>query len=161
MARLSQKAWNNVIIFAMLAMILMLNLSSFKSDDTDLPIPIIEEGGILLSLQIDQNIIERAGQTWRFSSSSPIQSALSTENQVSAGQLATLVDNWQRALVKSQSQVDAQVLQSPDVVVVLWLAGERNGRVLPIKTIAGQTYILFNDEVVLLDFPTVEQLTQW
>ncbi len=159
MARLSQKAWNNVIIFAMLAMILILNISSFKSDDSDFPIPIIEEGGLLLSLQIDQYVIERAGQTWRLSSSSPLANEQSLEERSDA--LAMLVDNWQRALVKSQYEVTAEALQSPDVVVVLWLAGERNGLVLPIKTINQQTYLMFNNEVMLLDFPTVEQLTQW
>lgn len=159
MARLSQKAWNNVIIFAMLAMILVLNISSFKSDDSDFPIPIIEEGGLLLSLQIDQYVIERAGQTWRLSSSSPLANGQTSANESYA--LAALVDNWQRALVKSQNEVTAEALQLPDVVVVLWLAGERNGLVLPIKTINQQTYLMFNNEVMLLDFPTVEQLTQW
>ncbi|AEP28212.1 hypothetical protein [Brumicola nitratireducens] len=159
MVRLSQKAWNNVIIFAMLAMILILNISSFKSDDSDFPVPIIEEGGLLLSLQIDQYVIERAGQTWRLSSSSPLANEQSLEERSDA--LAKLVDNWQRALVKSQYEVTAEVLESPDVVVVLWLAGERNGLVLPIKTINQQTYLMFNNEVMLLDFPTVEQLTQW
>jgi hypothetical protein len=159
MARLSQKAWNNVIIFAMLAMILILNISSFKSDDSDFPVPIIEEGGLLLSLQIDQYVIERAGQTWRLSSSSPLTNSQSSTEESYA--LAALVDNWQRALVKPQHEVTAEVLQSPDVVVVLWLAGERNGLVLPIKTINQQTYLMFNNEVMLLDFPTVEQLTQW
>jgi hypothetical protein len=159
MARLSQKAWNNVIIFAMLAMIFMLNINHFQSDDTHLPVPLIEEGGILLSLQIDQNIIERAGRTWRFSSSSPEAKNSAGEGQ--AGKLAALVDNWQRALVKSQNEVTADSLQSPDLVVVLWLAGERNGLVLPIKTIQQQTYLIFNNEVMLLDFPTVEQLSQW
>tara|TARA_R110002124_G_scaffold235983_2_gene401228 strand:+ start:211 stop:690 length:480 start_codon:yes stop_codon:yes gene_type:complete len=159
MARLSQKAWNNVIIFAMLAMILILNISSFKSDDSDFPVPIIEEGGLLLSLQIDQYVIERAGQTWRLSSSSPLANDQSLEERSDA--LAILVDNWQRALVKSQYEVTAEALQSPDIVVVLWLAGERNGLVLPIKTINQQTYLMFNNEVMLLDFPTVEQLTQW
>jgi len=159
MARLSQKAWNNVIIFAMLAMILMLNLSSFRGDDSDLPVPIIEDGGILLSLQIDQDIIERAGKTWRLASSSA--SFGREETQANAGNLATLVDNWQRALVKPQNTVSKDALASPDYIVVLWLAGERNGRVLPIKTIEQQSYLLLNDEVVLLDFPTIEQLTQW
>jgi hypothetical protein len=159
MVRLSQKAWNNVIIFAMLAMIFMLNISSFQSDDSDLPVPVIEEGGVLLSLQIDQNIIERAGRTWRFSSSSPQAMNIAQEGQ--AAKLAVLVDNWQGALVKSQSEVTVDSLRSPDVVVVLWLAGERNGLVLPIKTIQQQTYLILNNEVMLLDFPTVEQLTQW
>jgi hypothetical protein len=159
MARLSQKAWNNVIIFAMLAMILILNISSFKSDDSDFPVPIIEEGGLLLSLQIDQYVIERAGQTWRLSSSSPLANEQSLKERSDA--LAMLVDNWQRALVKSQYEITAEALQSPDVVVVLWLAGERNGLVLPIKTINQQTYLMFNNKVMLLDFPTVEQLTQW
>jgi hypothetical protein len=158
MARLSQKAWNNVIIFSMLAMILILNLDSFRSNDSDLPIPIIEDGGILLSLQIDQDVIERAGQTWRFSASSP---GLSKATAASPERLATLVDNWQRALVKTQNEVGPEVLKEPDLVVVLWLAGERAGRVLPVKTIDQQTYLMFNDEVVLLDFPNVEQLTQW
>jgi hypothetical protein len=159
MARLSQKAWNNVIIFAMLAMILVLNIGSFKSDDSDFPVPVIEDGGLLLSLQIDQYVIERAGQTWRLSSSSPLANEQTSEEQSDA--LAILVDNWQRALVKPQYEVAAEALQSPDIVVVLWLAGERNGLVLPIKTINQQTYLMFNNEVMLLDFPTVEQLTQW
>ena len=159
MARLSQKAWNNVIIFAMLAMILVLNISSFKSGDSDFPVPVIEEGGLLLRLQIDQYVIERAGQTWRLSSSSPLTNSQSSTEESYA--LAALVDNWQRALVKPQHEVTAEVLQSPDLVVVLWLAGERNGLVLPIKTINQQTYLMFNNEVMLLDFPTVEQLTQW
>ncbi|PKI02946.1 hypothetical protein [Glaciecola sp. 33A] len=159
MLRLSQKGWNNVIIFTMLAMILMLNISSFDSDDSQLPQPIIEQGAILLSLQIDQDVIERAGQTWRFSSSSPMASTAALEGQ--AGALAALVNNWQRALVKSQREVSAELLKSPDFVVVLWLAGERNGRVLSIKTIHQQTYLMLDNEVMLLDFPTVEQLTQW
>lgn len=159
MARLSQKAWNNVIIFAMLVMILVLNIGTFKSNDSDFPIPIIEEGGLLLGLQIDQYVIERAGQTWRLSSSSPIASKQTPEDQSDA--LAILVDNWQRALVKSQHEVTAEALRLPDVVVVLWLAGERNGLVIPIKTINQQSYLMFNNEVMLLDFPTVEQLTQW
>jgi len=159
MARLSQKAWNNVIIFTMLAMILVLNIGSFKSDDSDFPVPVIEEGGLLLSLQIDQYVIERAGQTWRLSSSSPLANEQPSEEQSEA--LAVLVDNWQRALVKPQNEVTAEALQAPDVVAVLWLAGERNGLVLPIKTINQQTYLMFNNEVMLLDFPTVEQLTQW
>lgn len=159
MLRLSQKGWNNVIIFTMLAMILMLNISSFQSDDSHLPEPIIEQGSILLSLQIDQDVIERAGQTWRFSSASPMASSAVLEGQ--AGALAALVNNWQRALVKSQNEVSAELLKSPDFVVVLWLAGERNGRVLPIKTIQQQTYLMLDNEVMLLDFPTVEQLTQW
>ncbi|MFT5276544.1 MAG: hypothetical protein ACI97K_002606 [Glaciecola sp.] len=174
MARLSQKAWNNVIIFTMLAMVLILNISSFQSSDDDFPVPIIEEGAILLSLQIDQTLIERAGPTWRLSSSSLPMARENTEgvpsnkpaNAVSqqeavAGQLAGLVDNWQRALVKRQTQVEASALKNPDLVVVLWLAGERFGRVLPIKTIDNQTYLMFKDEIVLLDFPTLEQLTQW
>jgi hypothetical protein len=159
MARLSQKAWNNVIIFTMLAMILMLNISSFQSDDSDLPMPIIEEGDILLSLQIDQDVIERAGQTWRFSSSSP--QARNTVLEEQAEKLAALVNNWQRALVKVQSDIAPEALNSPDFVIVLWLAGERSGRVMPIKTIEQQTYLIINNEVMLLDFPTVQQLTQW
>jgi hypothetical protein len=112
-----------------------------------------------LSLQIDQDVIERAGQTWRFSSSSPMASTAALEGQ--AGALAALVNNWQRALVKSQREVSTELLKSPDFVVVLWLAGERNGRVLSIKTIHQQTYLMLDNEVMLLDFPTVEQLTQW
>lgn len=171
MARLSQKAWNNVIIFAMLAMILVLNLSTFRSKDDGLPFPIIEEGAILLSLQIDQTLIERAGQTWRLSSSSLPTAAEVSENLLNkdaadqqaivGSELANLVRNWQRALIKPQALIELSDLQSPDVVVVLWLAGERSGRVLPIKTIDDQSYLIFNNEVVLLDFPTLEQLTQW
>ena len=157
MARLSQKAWNNVIIFAMLAMIFALNIGNFQSDDADQPFPLIEEGAVLLSLHIDQDIIERAGKTWRLKAGSPSLA----ESAPIAGQLASLVTNWTEALVKRQNVISKAEFSSPEHVVVLWLAGERNGRVISTMMHEQQTYILYNDEVLLLDFPTIQQLTQW
>jgi hypothetical protein len=157
MARLSQKAWNNVIIFAMLAMIFALNIGNFQSDDADQPFPIIEEGAVLLSLHIDQDIIERAGKAWRLKMGSPSLS----ESAPAPDQLAALIDNWTKALVKRQKMVKKDAFSTPDHVIVLWLAGERNGRVISTIEREQQTYILFNDEVLLLDFPTIQQLTQW
>ena len=157
MARLSQKAWNNVIIFAMLAMIFALNIGNFQSDDADQPFPLIEEGAVLLSLHVDQDIIERAGKLWRLKTGSP-SLAKSTP---AAGELAALINNWTKALVKRQNVVDKAAFSAPDHLIVLWLAGERKGRVISTIEREQQTYLLFNDEVFLLDFPTIQQLTQW
>ncbi|MBF7073364.1 hypothetical protein ISG33_08145 [Glaciecola sp. MH2013] len=158
MARLSQKAWNNVIIFSMLTMIIALNIGNFQNSAEDLPFPIVEEGGLILSLEIDQVVIERAGTSWRINPDSVnnLQSSLPQ-----AGELTSLVDYWQRALLKRQTRIEVAQLAQPDHIVVIWLAGERNGLVVPIKRIDGQAYVLLNDEALLLDFPTLAQLTQW
>ena len=172
MARLSQKAWNNVIIFAMLAMIVVLNIGNLQSDDEALPFPIIGEGELILSLEIDQFTIERAGTSWRLDTESlqllNSESPDAVSNQLGrkiappeAGQLATVIDYWQRALVKRQTEVTTDMLSTPDHIVVLWLAGERNGKVIPIKVIDQKAYVLMNNEALLVDFPTLSQLTQW
>ena len=106
---------------------------------------------------LDQDIIERAGKTWRLKAGSPSLA----ESAPIAGQLASLVNNWTEALVKRQNVISKAEFSSPDHVVVLWLAGERNGRVISTMKYEQQTYILYNDDVFLLDFPTIQQLTQW
>lgn len=156
MARLSQKAWNNVIIFSMLIMITVLNLDRFGSED-DGPQTILDNGEIVLSMQVDLNIIERVGQSWRISPKSPAYS----EN-VPAESLAILVQNWQRAIVKEPLEpFDITMFERPNHVVAIWLAGEQQSRVYPIVRFQDSVYIKVNNEAKLLDFPNLSQLVSW
>lgn len=157
MARLSQKAWNNVIIFSMLIMITILNMDRFSGDD-DLDISsIIEESDIVLSMQIDQNVIERVGQSWRFSPKSPAASS-----NVDAQKLAILINNWQRAIVAEPIEIiDNSLFNQPRHIAVIWLAGESEGRAYPIIVLNDNAYIQIANEAKLLDFPNLSQLVSW
>ena len=157
MARLSQKAWNNVIIFSMLIMITILNLDRFKSDDEGGPRPILADGEIVLSMQVDLNVIERVGQSWRISPKSP-----ASAESVNPEALASLVNNWQRAVVTEPSDViDAKLFERPNHIVAIWLAGEPQSRVYSIINVDEQTYIKFGNNIALLDFPKLSQLVSW
>lgn len=157
MARLSQKAWNNVIIFSMLIMITVLNLDRFRGDEERGPSTILESGEIVLSMQIDQNIIERVGQSWRISPKSPA----SIEN-VPAESLAILVDNWQRAVVVEPIEtVEISIFERPNHVVAIWLAGETQSRVYPIVRDRDFVYIKVDEQAKILDFPNLSQLVAW
>lgn len=52
MLRLSKRAWNNVLIFSMIALILILNLEQFKNDTPKTRL-IVPEGEYILSLNIN------------------------------------------------------------------------------------------------------------
>ncbi len=157
MARLSQKAWNNVIIFSMLIMITVLNLDRFGGGEDEGSTNILASGEIVLSLQVDLNVIERVGQSWRISPKSPAAS----EN-VSAEALANLVQNWQRAVVTEPIEtIELDVFERPNHVVAIWLAGEPQSRVYPIVRNKDFVYIKVNNEGKLLDFPNLSQLVSW
>ena len=70
MIKLSRTGWNNVIIFAVMAFILLINMTQNNTlKDTALvqdEIKLIEEHSVILSLTVNQQTnIERIGQTWR------------------------------------------------------------------------------------------------
>lgn len=70
MIRLSRAGWNNVIIYAVMAFILLINVTQNSEEDT---VPanatttqLLAEHDVILTLTVNQMVsIERIGQTWR------------------------------------------------------------------------------------------------
>lgn len=129
MIRLSRKAWNNVLIFSVLIMILLFNstnniLNRGDADDNAVR-PLVPRDAIVMTLDYGPLKIERIGQGWRFNGAlSEIDGLQSTPEKI--------VRTWQTS---SMTPVNASVSEAP-MVVVVWLAGEAEGRV----------YQLFDDD---------------
>jgi len=82
MIRLTRAGWNNVIIFAVMGFILLINATHdnvfYPRQSSDPEYIIIENSDEIIALTINPNIkVERIGQTWRSSSSNMSQQALS------------------------------------------------------------------------------------
>lgn len=117
MLRLSQRAWNNVIIFTMLVMILLFtsttNILNGESPDVLANNTLLPPHSTILTIDFGQQKIERIGRGWR----------LKPANNVDESDLQKLVDNW---LDTPLELVDVQISQPP-LIVVVWLAGESEG----------------------------------
>jgi hypothetical protein len=122
MIRLSQRAWNNVIIFSMLLLIILFNSSSnfLNRNDMDLDqaILLVPENSLIMTLDFGPQKIERIGRGWR---------VLGEETQEAVDQmtLTTLVENWRQA----EMLATEQNFQGDGLIVVLWLAGQDLARV--------------------------------
>lgn len=149
MAGLTQRGWNNVIIFAMLAMILLFNnvTNKLTENTASTDSPLLPEDAVIMTVEYDQNKIERIGNGWRIT---PAAGDITHAPE-------QVVDAWHKVTL-APSQTPAQ---GTPLVVVIWLAGEMNGRVLQIYTdnqpvlfrYQGQTYQLISPALTEL-FPT-------
>ena len=155
MARLSKQAWNNVIIFSMLGMMLVLHSSDIFNSNNQ-PYRLIDDTDIILSLEFDRNVIERVGQTWRLNPESPAAGM-----PIEASRLAGLVERWQSITVENQTEVPEQATAVPEHVVVVWLAGEKEGRVYPLVEINGRGYVGVNGVAMRILSPTYNELSKW
>ena len=122
MIRLSQRAWNNVIIFSMLLLIILFNSSSnFLSRDEldhEQTLPLVPENSLIMTLDFGAQKIERIGRGWRMLGGQ-------TDAPVEQTTLATLVENWRQAELSPSEQI----LKDDGLIVVLWLAGQDLARV--------------------------------
>lgn len=119
MLRLSQKAWNNVIIFTMLLMILLFsttsNILNTGTSEGDVRL-LLPENVPIMKIDYGNMKIERIGQSWRVLTNNT-GADLTFEPQ-------NIVQHWQMAKIGASSAAEQQPL-----VVVVWLAGEVKGRV--------------------------------
>jgi hypothetical protein len=154
MLRLSQKAWNNVLIFSMLILIVIFNYDRlFPSDNSGLE-AVVGDTEFILSMQINQISFERIGTGWRVSA----PSAEDMPNMLSED-IDALVNQWQRALLRpAPNPLPAEVTASPDYIVSIWLAGQKNARVFGLLQSDNTAYVIFDGELYLLDFPNLNQL---
>ncbi len=133
--RLSKRGWNNVIIFAMLVMIILFNLSDiFKSEQASLEaVPLLPEHALVMSIEYADWKVERIGQSWRRS-----------PGTTDTNDLSALAASWQSAMVQALPAEPTLTDASP-MVAVVWLAGEAQGRVYEFYR-QGESTLLRHDQ---------------
>jgi len=146
MLRLSQRGWNNVIIFAMLFMILLFNSSNnllIGNAEEGLEQSLLPTGVPIMVVDFAQYKVERIGRGWR---SSPKLSM----NEV---QLGEMIERWQRA---KGAKIPGLTLSNP-YVVVIWLAGQEQGRVFKLQPQGKDLLISSPDGAYIVTDSTLKQ----
>ncbi|WP_371196056.1 hypothetical protein [Glaciecola sp. SC05] len=154
MLRLSQKAWNNVLIFSMLILIAIFNYDRlFPSNESGVQ-AVVADTEFILSMQINQLNFERIGTGWRVSAPSADDIPNMQSEDIDA-----LVNQWQRASLRpSSSFLPAEVTASPEYIVSIWVAGQKNAKVLGLLQSENTAYVIYDGDLYLLDFPNLNQL---
>lgn len=138
MFRLSRPAWNNVIIFSILAFILLINLSqqgAFESEPEylDTEQALIGEN-VIVALEIDQQLkIERIGQAWR-----------AQPAKISGQRLAQMMASWH--IVQGQA-VAPQTGLNPNqaVIISIWFAGRQDASFYSLYLLEDALLVLNHD----------------
>jgi hypothetical protein len=115
MIKLSQRAWNNVIIVSMLILIVLFNFSSNflneESDETSSILTLVPANMTITTMQFEHEKVERIGQGWRAAS-----------GMYSNERLVSLVESWNKAEVSLFDQDLSVQLSGP--LVKVWFAGQ-------------------------------------
>lgn len=155
MLRLTKRAWNNVLIFSMLGLILILNIDTFRSDGPSARL-IVPEGEYILNIQINQVEIEKAGQQWRID-----PNGVQPNVQVSAEKLQAIVSAWQQAYISPAGlDFDNTLFSSPSSLVVISLAGVSKPTVVALNIVEEQLFFVIDKQVYILNSPTIVQLLE-
>ncbi|MDR7120744.1 hypothetical protein [Rheinheimera soli] len=114
MIRLSQKGWNNVMIYTVVILIaLFIGLPEYFKQGSNEPQPqLISANQTLLALHFPAHQIERAGPNWR------VQPAVLTDEELTA-----LLQQWQHAVLPDKSPLNPV---NPVLIteVSVWLTGK-------------------------------------
>ena len=155
MLRLSQRAWNNVLIFSMLTLILIFNYDKFGDDEPSARL-IISEGEYIINMQINEVEIERAGQLWRLDPNAVQPSIVPT-----AEQLSDIINAWQRAYISPAGiEFDQEMFGNPSTIVVISLAGVSAPKVVALSVVEEQLFFVVNKQVYILNSPTIRALLE-
>lgn len=155
MLRLTKRAWNNILIFSMLGLILILNIDSFKSDGPSARL-IVPEGEYIIGMHINEVQIERAGQQWRINTTGIVPSTMP-----SADQLQALVKAWQQAYISPAGlEFDNDLFSTPSVLVLISLAGVSEPTVVALSIVENQLFFVIDKRIYILNSPTIQQLLE-
>ncbi len=154
MIKLSQRAWNNVIIVSMLILIMLFNFSSnFLNDGSDEAsslLTLVPANMTITTMQFEQEKVERIGQGWRTTSGK-------YGKKYSNEELVSLVEHWINAEISLFDQ-DSH-WQSSTSTVQLWFAGQA----LPIEyqfmQLADKTLVKIDKQTYQLISPSYQMLT--
>jgi len=136
MIKLSRAGWNNVIIFAVLGFILLINATqdnvfSVRSSGSD-QVSLLGEHAAILTLTVNQQIkIERIGKTWR-----------AQPSNIQGQALEQMMSAWQQSIAThtdAPQGLDNQLA----LIVSIEIAGQPSATVLHIHII-DDTLVIFN-----------------
>ena len=152
MIRLSQRAWNNVIIVSMLILIMLFNFSShFLNNGINEVLnlsSLVPANTTITIMEFDREKVERIGQGWR-----TISGVYSNER------IASLVERWGNAEVSLFEQGPNWQSPSPSSTVKLWFAGQ----VLPTEyqfiQLVDKTLVKIDKKMYHLISPSYQMLT--
>lgn len=152
MARLSQRAMNNVVIVAMLIMIALFNIDSFlpKKKASEFR-SLLPQNAYMLKIEHDGNQLIRQGQQWlqRTVEHTP---SISPEVQLLG---------WQNGILQRAPSVANEVAGEEPLVVVVWLAGEENGRVYGFYPRSSSTLVEVDNAWYTLQDVSLDTLLPW
>jgi len=155
MMRLTKRSWNNILIFSMLGIILILNIDKFRSNEPTARL-VVPEGEYIINLQINQVDIEKAGQQWRINPSGVQPSVLP-----SADELQAIIKAWQQAYISPAGvDFDNSVFSTPSSLVVISLAGVSKPTVVALNIVETQLFFVIEKQVYILNSPAIAELLE-
>ncbi|WDE05571.1 hypothetical protein SG34_001080 [Thalassomonas viridans] len=145
--KLSRAGWNNVIIFSVMSMILLINQMNqglFDGGETSGAEEqfIIERHSAILTLEVNQQlVIERIGRTWR-----------ATPAKITGQALDQMMLAWQD---NSGTKVEAPdgLEQVSAVIVTMHLAGQEQPQVFSLYPAADQLFLYRHSDNSWLSLP--------
>ncbi len=151
MARMSKRAFNNVVIFAMLGMIFLFNIDQFLPE-TKLPAsqPLLPEGVFVLKIEQNPQKLERVGQQWRFVGLNESLS-IAPEQQIQA---------WREAVIQA-SKPPRKVTQTEPLVAVVWVAGQAQGLVYAFVVQDQNLWVNVDSQWYIVNNQRLEELLPW
>ncbi|WDD98943.1 hypothetical protein [Thalassomonas actiniarum] len=145
--KLSRAGWNNVIIFSVMAMILLIHqmnkgLMEPGENNSGQEVYIIDRHSAILTLEVNQQlVIERIGRTWR-----------ATPAIITGQALDQMMLAWQD---NSGTVVEAPagLEQVSSVVVTLHLAGQEQPQVFSLYPVSEQLFLYHHSQKLWLSLP--------
>ena len=154
MLKLSQRAWNNVIIVSMLMLIMLFNFSSNflndGSDETSSLLTLVPANMTITTMVFEQEKLERIGQGWRTTSAK-------YGKKYSNEKLANLVKHWMNAEISLFDQNYNWSL--PTDTVELWFAGQAMPIEYQFIQLTDKTLVKIDDQTYQLISPSYQMLT--
>ena len=153
MIRLSQRAWNNVIIISMLVLIMLFNFSSRflngESSTSSSLISLVPINMTITTMEFALEKVERVGQGWRAKSGAH-----------SSKEIARLVEYWSRAQVSSFEQGPnwQAPSSSSSLTVKLWFAGQALPAEYKLTNLADRTLVKIDKKTYQLTSPSYQML---
>jgi hypothetical protein len=152
MAKLSQRAMNNVVIVAMLIMIALFNIDSLRPQkDISEFRSLLPQDAYVLKIEHDENQLVRSGQQWRQRSAEG-KLLISPDAQIGG---------WQDARLRYLTSLKNDISGVEPLVVVVWLAGETNGRVYAFYPTASVTVVKVDNNWYALENVPLNTLLPW
>lgn len=152
MLRLSQKAWNNVVIFAMLFMVYLFTVSNEMLNDDEgsevLKQPLFPAFSVIMSIDFGVIRLDRIGQDWRVSQNSTAGGTLvEQQSEDLLTQLLGIKDSWSNL---EAIPFVAEPTTNP-FIVTIQLAGEDKKRVYQLFEFDGGVLLNLNADWYFVD----------